>query len=103
MFCDKCVYKTKGCTEEDKEKIISCALYEPKVVYCKDCKKAEVSLRGNCCICQRYGIKEFYDFCSEGENKNPELTADDILGMSEKEFIKNREKILNFIRKIKGG
>ena len=100
MICDHCVYRTKGCSEKHRDVILQCNFYKPEVVYCKDCEQTQ-SIYNDCCVCKQYGIKELDDFCSEGRRKQQKLTADDILKMSEEEFIKNRELILEFIKQLK--
>ena len=96
--CKNCAL-IQRCTRTDG--LLFCSDFLPKITYCKDCVHTSL-VYSDCCVCKLYGVKELEDFCSNGEQKLPPLTAKDIIAMTPKEFNNNRERIIEFIKTLKG-
>lgn len=96
--CKQCALIHR-CTRTDD--LAFCPDFLPHITYCKDCKYTSV-VYSDCCVCKLYGVKELEDFCSDGEQKLPTLTAKEIIAMTPKEFNNNRERIIEFIKILKG-
>lgn len=96
--CKHCAF-IQRCTRVDD--IPFCSDFLPNITYCKDCRYASI-IHSDFCVCKAYGVRDLEDFCSRGEPRLPALTAEDILVMTPEEFNNNRERILDFIKTLKG-
>lgn len=96
--CKQCAL-IQRCTRTDD--LPFCPDFLPHITYCKDCVYAPI-VYSDCCVCKLYGVKELEDFCSDGVPKPTALTAKEIIAMTPEEFNKNRERIIEFIKTLKG-
>lgn len=96
--CKNCAL-IQRCTRTDD--LPFCPDFLPQITYCKDCVYAPI-VYSDCCVCKLYGVKELEDYCSDGEQKPIALTAKDIIAMTPEEFNNNRERIIEFIKTLKG-
>lgn len=96
--CKHCAL-IQRCTRTDDP--LFCPDFLPYITYCKDCVHAPL-VYSDCCVCELYGLRELEDFCSNGEQRLPTLTAKEIIAMTPEEFNNNRERIIDFIKILKG-
>lgn len=96
--CKHCAL-IQRCTRTDD--LPFCSDFLPNITYCRDCTYSSI-VHSDYCVCELYGVKELDDFCSDGEQKLPTLTAKEIIEMTPEEFNSNRERIIDFIKTLKG-